>query len=272
MEQRLSELIEKADQCIIGIGSEWNWVKSGINGDCRYSQILEYCKQEGNQWILPIVEYEFAYYNNDNRIEEAYKGLRKLIGDKKYFLVSDLFLQDALLYGFDISKVVYPCGNYMYLQSTNDKDPLLEAQKVPEFMEIVNSIHKIITELDGNIGEDSVFSKPFFEGKELYLNQKRTEYSKIIYNENSYKGRWDEYMQYLSRTLNSNLLIIELGVGLEHPTVVRWPFEKVAFINKKAHLVRVHEKLYHHTPEIGDKTDSIQMNSVDFILQESKDL
>ena len=272
MEKELSELIGNADQCIIGLGSEWNWVNSGISKDSRYDQIIEYCKHEGNQWLLPIVEYEFAYYNNDNRIEEAYKGLRKLLGDKKYFLVSDLFLQDALLYGFDIDRVVYPCGNYMYLQTANDKDELMEAQKIPEYMELVDSIHKIITDLDGNLGEESSFSRPFLSGRELYLNQKRTEYSKIVYNESAYKGRWDEYMQYLARTLNSNLLILELGVGLEHPTVVRWPFEKVAFINKKAHLVRVHEKLYHHTPEIGDKTDSIQMNSVDYILQESKGL
>ena len=79
-------------------------------------------------------------------------------------------------------------------------------------------------------------------------------------------------MTYLSRTLNSNLLILELGVGLEYPTVVRWPFEKITFINKKAHLIRVHEKLYHHTPEIDGKTDSIPMNSVDYCLQESKGL
>ena len=63
--------------------------------------------------------------------------------------------------------------------------------------------------------------------------------------------------------------MLELGVGLDYPTVIRWPFEKVAFINNKARLIRVHERLYHHTPEIEAKTDSIQMNSVDYILQES---
>ena len=64
----------------------------------------------------------------------------------------------------------------------------------------------------------------------------------------------------------------ELGVSLDYPTVIRWPFEKVTFVNNKAHLIRVHEKLYHHTPEIKEKTDSIQMNSVNYILQESEGL
>ncbi|MBQ3795276.1 MAG: hypothetical protein II842_03155 [Butyrivibrio sp.] len=271
MKTELKEQISSADIVIVGIGNEWNWVKTGINNDPRYGQLLEYCNHEGNHFLLPIVEYEYAYYNSDNRISEAYKGLRNLIGEKKYFVISDTFLLDAPMYGFDPDRCVNPCGNYIFLQSAVN-DELYEATKVPEFMEKVESIHKIITELDGNIGEDSSFSNIFFDGKQLYLNQKRQEYSKIKYNESAYLEKWGEYMNCLGRTLNANLLILELGVGLEFPTVIRWPFEKVAFINKKAHLVRVHEKLYHHTPEIEEKTDSIQMNSVDYILQESKGL
>lgn len=270
MAQALSQMIGEADQVIIGIGSEWNWVKKGINNDPRYKQLIEYCSREGNQFLLPIVEYEYAYYNSDSRIDEAYEALKSLIGDKKYFLVSDLFLQDALLHGMDPEKCVYPCGNYMYLQTGNADDALIQAQSSEEFMDIVNTIHHLITDLDGNLGEDSTFSKPFMYGKQLYLNQKRHEYNTIHYNEMAYKDRWDEYMKYLSRTLNSNLLILELGVGLDYPTVVRWPFEKITFVNKKAYLVRVHEKLYHHTPEIESKTESIPMNSVDYILRESK--
>ena len=272
MEQGLKEQISSSDLIIVGIGSEWNWVKKGINNDPRYAGLLEYCSHDGNQFLLPIIEFEYAHYNTDKKIEEAYRALRNLIGDKKYFLVSDIFLQDALKYGFDEKRCVYPCGNYKYLQSSNPDEELIEAENVPVFMELVDSIHKLITGLDGNLGEDSSFSNIFFDGKELYLNQKRQEYSKIKYNEKSYIETWKDYTTFLSRTLNSNLLILELGVGLEYPTVVRWPFEKVAFINNKAHLVRVHEKLYHHTPEIENKTDSIQMNSVEYILQESKGL
>ena len=272
MEQELKEQISSADLVIIGIGNEWNWVRMGIKEDPRYQELLEYCSHEGNNFLLPIVEYEYAYYNSNERIEEAYAGLRKLIGDKKYFIISDQFLLDAPLYGFDEEKCVNPCGNYNYLQTASGEDNVINVKDVPEFMERVDSIHKIITELDGHIGEDSTFASIFLDGKQLYLNQKRQEYSKIKYNETPYLARWDEYMKYLTGTLNHNLLILELGVGLDYPTVVRWPFEKVTFINKKAHLVRVHEKLYHHTPEIEDKTDSIQMNSVDYILQESKGL
>ena len=115
-------------------------------------------------------------------------------------------------------------------------------------------------------------SSKLFDGQTLYLNQKRQEYSKIKYNESSYLDNWDKYTKYLSSTMGKNLLMLELGVSLDYPTVIRWPFEKVAFVNNKAHLIRVHEKLYHHTPEIKDKTDSVQMNSVNYIIQESNGL
>ena len=272
MEQKLSEIIGSADCLIIGIGGEWNWVKAGLSRDKRYSQLTEYCKKEENHWLLPIVEYEYAYYNNDPMIEEAYKSLKKLIGDKKYFLVSDLFLQDALMYGFEPENSVYPCGNYMFLQTSDPDDPLMEARQSEDFMDIVNSIHRLIVDLDGNLGDESSFSHPILHGKQLYLNQKRSEYRMVTYNETAYKANWEKYMKFLTDTLNTNLLILELGVGLEYPTVVRWPFEKVTFVNKKAHFIRVHERLAHHTPEIADKTESIQMNSIDYILQESKGL
>ena len=272
MEKSLSEFIKDSDNIIIGIGSEWDWIKEGINSCLLYQELEKYCNEDENSWLWPIVEFEYGYYNNDERIDDAYKALRGLIGEKSYFLVSDTFIQDALLNGFESGNCVYPCGNYRYLQSGDLEDELVDVTKSEDFQEIVSRIHKIITEENGRLGEDVSFSKPFLDGKLLYLNQKRKEYSKIKYNETAYLENWDKYQKYLSSTLGKNLLILELGVSLDYPTVIRWPFEKITFINNKAHLIRVHEKLYHHTPEIQDKTDSIQMNSVNYILQEREGL
>ena len=144
MAQKLSEMMEDSDLCIIGIGDEWNWVKRGMKSDSRYNQLLEYCSKEGNHWLLPIVEYEYAYYNNDNRIEEAYRALRKLVGEKKHFVVTDTFLQDALLFGFDYERAVFPCGNYMFLQTNDASDGLLNAEKTEEFMDVVKEYRKTL--------------------------------------------------------------------------------------------------------------------------------
>jgi hypothetical protein len=272
MEKGYAELISNSDLLLIGIGNEWNWIKRGIREDDRYRELVDLCCQEDYKWLLPIVEFEYGYYNNDDRIDQAYRVLRDLIGDKKYFLISELFLQDALMNGFESDKCVFPCGNYQYLQSDDPKDPLIEVPKSDLFLETVDFIHGIITRQNGHFSGAEKFFKPFFNGKELYLNQKRPEYSKIIYNESAYLKNWEKYTKYLSDTLNRNLLVLELGVSLDYPTVIRWPFEKVTMISNKAHFVRVHERLCQHTPEIAAKTESVNMNSVDYILQESEGL
>ena len=269
MDKTLKELVREYDLIIVAIGDEWNWIRKGLNEDPRYSELLHYAEGENNKWLLPIIEYEYAMRNSDDRTESAYKALRELIGEKSYFLVSDIFIHDAPKYGFDPDHCVFPCGNYEYLQTNDLNDDLIKASECEDFHRIIDYIRNIVAEKGGALQEGESFYKPFFDGKLLYLNQKRSEYSNINYNEKAYLNNWERYMKYLTATLNKSLLLLELGVGLDYPTVIRWPFEKVAFLNKKARLVRVHERLYHHTPEIEDKTDSVQMNSVDYILQES---
>ena len=268
MDKTLLETVRDYDQIIVAIGDEWNWIKKGIKQDSRYNQLIEYANTDDNQWLLPIIEYEFRSRNEDDRISSAYEALREIIGEKSYFLISEIFTQDALSHGFEETNCVFPCGNYQYLQSNDLEDELIPVAECDDFQGLVKRIRKIVAERGGDLLEGESFYKPFFDGKLLYLNQKRTEYSRINYNEKAYLENWDRYMKYLTGTINKSLLLLELGVGLDYPTVIRWPFEKVAFLNNKARLVRVHERLYHHTPEIEAKTDSIQMNSVDYILQE----
>jgi hypothetical protein len=269
MAKTLKELIAEHDLIIVAIGDEWNWIKRDIREDSRYSRLIEYASSEDNNWLLPILEYEYCSRNSDEKTSSAYKALRELIGDKSYFLISEIYSRDAEKNGFDEDRCVYPCGNYKYLQTNDLNDDLVLASECDDFQGLVQRIRNIVAERGGSLLDEETFYKPFFDGKLLYLNQKRIEYSNINYNEKAYLEKWDKYMKYLTGTINKSLLLLELGVGLDYPTVIRWPFEKVAFLNKQARLVRVHERLYHHTPEIQEKTDSIQMNSVDYILQES---
>ena len=82
MKKRLSELISESDLIIVGIGNEWNWIKEGIKQDDRYNEILKYCDSEGKGWLLPIIEFEYGFYNNNEKIDRAYRALKKLIGER----------------------------------------------------------------------------------------------------------------------------------------------------------------------------------------------
>ncbi len=78
--------------------------------------------------------------------------------------------------------------------------------------------------------------------------------------------KWTAYNEWLGRTLNRKLCILELGVGLKYPDVIRWPFEKIAFINNKARMYRINERFYQTTEELGSKCVGIQANPMEYIL------
>ena len=79
---------------------------------------------------------------------------------------------------------------------------------------------------------------------------------------------WETYTKWLQGTLNRNLVILELGVGMELPQLIRFPFEKVAYFNQKSCLYRVHSHLYHMTEEIKERGYSVPMHPVTLLLEE----
>ena len=70
------------------------------------------------------------------------------------------------------------------------------------------------------------------------------------YIEEGYLPQWAAYTKWLAGTLNKKLVILELGVGFQTPTVVRWPFEKTAFFNQKSYMYRINEKFSQITEEL----------------------
>jgi len=98
-------------------------------------------------------------------------------------------------------------------------------------------------------------------GKQLIMNHLGCN----KYSEEWYLEKWSLYTKWLQGTLNKNLCVLELGVGMKYPSVIRWPFEKVVFINQKAKLIRVHESLYQLTQEVKDKGTSVQADPIEFL-------
>ena len=88
------------------------------------------------------------------------------------------------------------------------------------------------------------------------------------YVEEGYLPQWEKYTKWLQGTVNKKICILELGAGMQFPSIIRWPFEKVAFYNQKASFFRINEKLYQLTEEIGGKGISIERNAREYLLEE----
>lgn len=79
---------------------------------------------------------------------------------------------------------------------------------------------------------------------------------------------WKAYTEWLSRTMNRETLVAELGEGFQTPSLMRWPFEKAVFLNRKAYLFRVHHTFSQIPENIKEKAAAVSEDSIDFLLTE----
>ena len=177
-------------------------------------------------------------------VTEAYEKLAKMLEGKNYFVVT--LCTDDKIYHTNIKsdRIVAPCGSYSYLQC--EEVCTEDIYLVEEYKDILDK------------GEEPICPKC---GKKLVMNRIGVK----KYSEEGYLKKWNTYMKWLQGSLNRNIRVLELGVGMKYPSVIRWPFERVTLINNKAKFMRVHKQLFQLTEDIRDKGISIEENPIDFL-------
>ena len=232
----LRDIINDSDMILVGIGESFQDDFSSIIIDDNNISVVDEFKR--NRYIAAL--------DIDETIE-VYNVLAKLLEGKNYFVVT--LCDDDKIYKSNLreDRIVAPCGTYTRLQ----------CEEVCS--EDIYSVQDYIEQLEN--GEELFCPKC---GKKLVMNR--------IYNrkysEEGYLKQWQLYMKWLQGSVNRKLCVLELGVGMKYPSVIRWPFEKVAFINQKAKFIRVHDYLYQLTEDLKEKGISVQMSPVEFLRNE----
>ena len=169
-------------------------------------------------------------------IKELYEKLNRMIQGKDYFIVTTVTDGEIRKSSLDQNRIVAPCGNETWRQCSKSC-----TKDIWEPLEIPDDICPHC-------------------GQPLTGNTIKAE----EYIEEGYLPQWNAYTYWLSATLNKKLLLLELGVGFQTPTVIRWPFEKTASINNKAHLYRIHGSFSQLSDTVKGKADAISENSLEF--------
>lgn len=234
MEMDLRQYLRDADMVLVGIGEVFQekFLDIEVSDKENLTIFEEYSRKK----------YLDNYIKDE--VLEAYQKLEKLVEGKNYFIVT--LCNDDKIYKTNINpeRIVAPCGSYNYLQCedvcTEDIYPMQKYEQMLENKEIPKC---------PNCGKNLIVNR---------IGCKK-------YSEEGYLKKWNFYMKWLQGSLNKRICILELGVGMKYPSVVRWPFERVTFINEKAKFVRVHEFLYQLTEEIREKGISISGNPVELL-------
>lgn len=251
--QEVRRYIEEADQVLIGIGERFD-DKELLEQNKEYHKVSSQIRENQVEWVMPYVNTNFLNRERSEVIE-AYRHLKTFLEDKEYFIVSvatNGLLQQA---DYPQERLVEPCGGFHLLQCSRGCSETLEEtgslllEEIDQCCEGKRGWNDISAGSCTKCGGEKVFNS-------LYAQN---------YNEDGYLEQWENYTQWIQNILHRNICILELGVGMQYPSVIRWPFEKIAFFQEKAKMVRVHEKLFHLTEELSGKSYSLPMNAIELL-------
>lgn len=249
--------IKEADMILVGIGEELDQIKT-VRKSEKYIQL---CNRFENEWIIPFLEKVMLEDMKEEK-KSIYQNLFHILKEKNYFLVT--ICQDGFIKGsgLDEERIVEPCGGYSMLQCSG--------RCSGDLYEIPDEFSGQIREYMNGEKEEIGLIQPVCPlcGKPLVFNNIDAD----NYNEDGYMTKWMTYKKWLQGTINKNLCILEFGVGMKYPSVIRWPFEKVTFFNQKAEFFRIHSWLYQISEEIKGRGYGICEESEEFIRELSNAL
>lgn len=255
------ERIDQAQMVLVGLGEEFDDT-AFLSRSPEYGRGWEILKREGFGWLFPAWNEFCGGKLGESRQGFALEKLARLLENKNYFVVS--VSADSRIGGnpWKKDRLMMPCGTTEKKQCAGGCTDVLTAVTQTDRERMEEVFGRVWEGFPPERGKVPLGVCPEC-GSPLVLNYVRTEH----YNESGYLDQWQLYRKWLQGTLNRRLLVLELGVGMEYPSVIRWPFEKAAFFNRKAYFCRVNEKLYQLAEELAGKGCGISQNAIDWLEQ-----
>lgn len=259
MEHIYSKILSKvneADMILIGIGEEFQYDWDILLNNPRYQEIEKEIESAGtHRWIVPFLQKMMLDEYPDVSLDEAYINLRKIVEGKNYFIITTVIDDYVYRYNFDEERIVTPCGGFCKMQCDANCNG-----KISEVDSITYEKVKLYFNDEISLNE---LSEPTCE---ICGNNRRFNQIGVgKYAQEGYLPQWESYTKWLQGTVNKKTCVIELGVGMQLPTIIRWPFEKIVYYNQKAFLYRIHPSLYQLGEKIGDRGMGINEKPVKFL-------
>ena len=219
MEQKIKDMITNADLVLIGIGEEFEGIRH-LKNQPDYCAMIEKVENADMEWLIPAINQQFSkeVFMDVSFYEKALKALKNLsvlLKDKNYFVVTVATNDVVWEAGFKTGKIVAPCGGSFRKQSKKGQESLKEPIELT--LEEKENLYQLI-----KVGTPELFRICLPEEEQGILNNIYA----ANYDERGYLTDWQTYTRWLQGTLNKKVCILELGVGMQYPSVIRFPFEK----------------------------------------------
>lgn len=244
-----ADMIQKADYVLMGAGAGLSTAAGAVYGGTWFEKnFKEFKEKYGNGPYMqdmysagfhpyPDEESFWGYWSKqailggiDLDVTPLYKDILKLLKDKRTFCLStnaDGQFQKA---GYKEEQIFCTQGDYFHIQCQKAcHQRTYNAVKLFKQMDQARKNCQIPTYM--------VPKCPICGGP-MTMNLRCDQY--FVQDEAWYQAE-KRFGDFLNEALKSqkNLLLLELGVGFNTPTIIRFPFEKLVKENKQVNLIRL---------------------------------
>lgn len=264
-----SDALKSAEYILIGAGaglSDAAGLKySGKRFTDRFQDFIEKYGMEdlysSSFYPFETLEEKWAYWARHislNRFEtpatELYKKLYNLVNNKKYFVLTTNVEHQFWKAGFPDEKIFATQGDYGYIQCAKGCHAKLYDNEI-----LVSEMLKQTK--DCKIPSELVPKCPVCGG-EMDVNVRKDEY--FIQDE-----AWDKacgnYSSFLKEIERKKVVFMELGVGFNTPTIIRYPFEQLTYVNPNATIIRLNKDYPEGPVENENKTIAFEEDMMEVI-------
>lgn len=167
-----------------------------------------------------------------NRIEPPamplYEKLFEMVKDKNYFVLTTNVDHQFQKAGFQNERIFATQGDYGRIQCMKGCHP-----KTYDAVSMFTQMNQ--AQKDCKIPSYMVLRCPVCGGP-MAMNLRCDQY---FVEDEAWNQAAENYGRYLKQLKKGNVLLLELGVGFNTPSIIRFPFEKMVRENKNINLVRL---------------------------------
>lgn len=262
---RLKQWLEEADAVAIGAGAGLSASAGFTYSGKRFRDSFRDFEEKygfhdmysGGFYPYATLEEHWAYWSRYifvNRYCDApkpvYNELYELVKDKNYFVITtnvDHCFQKA---GFDKRRLFYTQGDYGLFQCS-----------VPCHNETYDNeelIRRMVAEqMDMRIPSELIPRCPKC-GKPMTMNLRSDD--KFVQD-----GGWQEacarYERFITQNKDKRVLYLELGVGMNTPVIIKYPFWRLTLDNEKAHYACINLDMAYAPPEIASRSVCLSVDT-----------
>lgn len=186
-----------------------------------------------------------------------YKELLKLVSDKNYFVITTNVDGQFRKAGFAEDKIFEVQGDYGLMQCATGCH-----EKVYSDKETVENILKHSHDL--TVDPEYVPVCPVCGGN-MDVHVRKNQY---FVQDEAWHEAADRYEAFMARYAGKDkIVLLELGIGYNTPTIIRYPFEQITYRNPNATLIRLNSEYPHGPKETASRTISFTENMESVVRQ-----